>query len=557
MAEKIVRQFGPLNAQSPDQPPNRHQITEGHIVDRPSVQKRPPHNQRSPARGPPSAATTEEIGAPVYMGAESLASALLDTLKSGQPPEDSQQSSSGGSNLQPSAHETMKLLYLADTGSMHPFANLWLPGSSAEDICLALPDDETFERCLTAFYDTVHLVLPSCSVDDFEADARAFWRERSSGQKRESELRSPSWLAVLFCILACGCTYSTLSRAESDLSSRVFVCCTFALLRLDNYLLQPTISSVRALVGLCGNLRDQANPAASWSLLGMAIRLAQSLSLHCAPPPRKDSPVIEQQAWTQGLVWQDTTLSLCYDRPCAAFVDGSIPRIPRSTNGIGLSYPESCHGLAIVMNDMCHEWTRFRRAGSASPPAVHFRVAEEQILLWEASAEEYLRNRAICRDNTQRLLQKAFQIFVNFFIFQLHRHLLTARPLFANSAQITPRSPETGEGNQDTAEDHNAICMDRCETILYLYLSMRKSHFQASRVWLLIHICISCSFFLATAMKKAKDQHGEDPKQDGDNSRYRILRDLAKHFEETIPYTIHPHHTDILNTLKDVIGLPA
>jgi hypothetical protein len=129
--------------------------------------------------------------------------------------------------------------------------------------------------------------------------------------------------------------------------------------------------------------------------------------------------------------------------------------------------------------------------------------------------------------------------------------------LFANGLQITPPSPETLEENQETTEDHNSICMDRCEVILYLYLSLRKSHFQASRVWILIHICLSCSFFLASTLKKARDQGGEDSKQDGNKARYQILRDMAEHFEGTIPYTIHPHHTDILNTLKDVIGMPS
>lgn len=46
------------------------------------------------------------------------------------------------------------------------------------------------------------------------------------------------------------------------------VCCAFELLRLDNYLLQPNIDTVRVLAGLSAILRDQANPAASWSLLG-------------------------------------------------------------------------------------------------------------------------------------------------------------------------------------------------------------------------------------------------------------------------------------------------
>lgn len=285
----------------------------------------------------------------------------------------------------------------------------------------------------------------------------------------------------------------------------------------------------------------------------------------------------------------------------------------------------------MVMNDICHEWTRFRRAGAGvKPPAVHFQVAEEQILLWEASAQEYLRNRASCRDNTQRLLHHTFQIFVNFFVFQLHRHHLTTtsddvlhgqghitaqhasmdgrrgspsqgylttvlddgtqepRPQRSrsmqtqthhfNSTQTQPSTPtptQTQPSSSTTSSstaDHTAICMDRCETVLRLFLSLRRSHYQASRVWTLMHICLSCSFFLGSTLKtakvklklKAKDggdsdrqDRGRQDQQDRNRieARYSLLRDLVEHFEQTMPYTVHPHHGDIMKTLKEVIGM--
>lgn len=202
----------------------------------------------------------------------------------------------------------------------------------------------------------------------------------------------------------------------------------------------------------------------------------------------------------------------------------------------------------MVMNDICHEFARFRRAGSKMLPAIHFQVAEEQMLLWEASAEEYLRNRAVCKDSTQRLLHAVFQIFLNFFIFQLHRHLLL---------QIAPSRPETLQTNLDTEEEHTSICMRRCETILQDFLALRKSHYKTTRVWILIHICLSCSFFLASVLKKNANRRRDVPEQDSTSPRYQILHDLAEHFEQTIPYTIHPHHTEILKTLKDVIGMSS
>jgi hypothetical protein len=39
-----------------------------------------------------------------------------------------------------------RALYMSDMGTIHPFENLWQPGSTVQEICLALPSDEVFTR---------------------------------------------------------------------------------------------------------------------------------------------------------------------------------------------------------------------------------------------------------------------------------------------------------------------------------------------------------------------------------------------------------------------------
>lgn len=172
IAEEVVRRLGPLNAGLPGQglPLKQHEIQEGHVAVHPPTLQRPspPHDgisqtPRHGSRQPTSSAVSTEdnqIGAPVHVGAESLASALVDILKSGhgqfseQRPRPSSQfrneeeveEEETPTIPQPSAHETMKLLYMTDTGSTYPFANLWKPGATVQDICFALPDDDTFEQ---------------------------------------------------------------------------------------------------------------------------------------------------------------------------------------------------------------------------------------------------------------------------------------------------------------------------------------------------------------------------------------------------------------------------
>ncbi|KEF54827.1 uncharacterized protein A1O9_09269 [Exophiala aquamarina CBS 119918] len=262
IAEEVVKRLGSLGSGILQESAKQPQTDEGRAIG-----IRPPL-QTPPIYAPPPAVADDSIGASVHIGAESLASILVDTLKSAHPTAASPQSRDETKSSRHSAYETMQLLYMTDTGSTHPFTSLWKPGATVEDICLALPDNETFEQYLTSFQISVNLISPTIPLQGFAVDARAFWSERSNGKRGESELRSASWLALLFCVLASGCSYSSFHRNDNDLNSRVFVCCAFELLRLDNYLLQPTIDNVRVLAALAANLRVQDNPAASWSLLG-------------------------------------------------------------------------------------------------------------------------------------------------------------------------------------------------------------------------------------------------------------------------------------------------
>ena len=253
----------------------------------------------------------------------------------------------------------------------------------------------------------------------------------------------------------------------------------------------------------------------------------------------------------RGIVWQDTTLSLCYDRPCMAFVDGSVHRIPRSTTTEGLPYLECCYGIVMVMNDIYHEWTHCRRVGSATLPAVRFQVASEHILLWEATAAEYLRDRRSCIDDTQRILHDVFQIFVNFFLFQLDRHHLAA-PLMCLREDSSPDA--TLDAEQDQAADPRHSCLERCDRILELFLSLRKSHSRASRLWILMHICFGCSFYIANELKRANTRLDGSIAPESLQSRRQVLFDLAENLERKNPNTMHPHYTDSLKALRQMIA---
>lgn len=139
IAEEVVKRLGSLGGrilQEPAKQPQTHEVS--------AIEMRSPL-QTPESHASPATVGEDGVGASVHIGAESLASILVDALKSAHPVAASAQSTDDIKSSRHSAYETMQLLYMTDTGSTHPFTSLWKPGATVEDVCLALPDNETFE----------------------------------------------------------------------------------------------------------------------------------------------------------------------------------------------------------------------------------------------------------------------------------------------------------------------------------------------------------------------------------------------------------------------------
>lgn len=150
IAEEVVRRLGPLGAGLSQYPLITHEAQQLPFQDHNSFQGDSSQYDPPAAPKPVGLSLAEENVAPVFVGAKSLASILVDVLQPAHIADPSPQSDDLEEVAQVSAHDTMKLLYLTDTGSTHPFPSLWQPGASVEDICLALPDTATFNQYDTA-----------------------------------------------------------------------------------------------------------------------------------------------------------------------------------------------------------------------------------------------------------------------------------------------------------------------------------------------------------------------------------------------------------------------
>jgi hypothetical protein len=95
---------------------------------------------------------------------------------------------------------------------------------------------------------------------------------------------SASWLAILFAVLAVGSQYHDSPYHIRTRDSQKYIQISFHFLRLGNFLLRPNFDSIQALLMTSFVLLNDMKAEASWALLGLTCRLAQSLGLHRTLP---------------------------------------------------------------------------------------------------------------------------------------------------------------------------------------------------------------------------------------------------------------------------------
>ncbi|CCC14055.1 hypothetical protein SMACR_08504 [Sordaria macrospora] len=290
------------------------------------------------------------------------------------------------------------------TPRTYPFTNLWTPEAKLGDVCRTLPCQSDIIRYWQAFETFVYPFYPLLvALDDFRASIYAFLSRQpmmSRAQQQEAEggngngngigggsttswieeNTDPSWLALLFSVLACGTQFSSDTAQERYLRSKVFVCSAFQCLRTANLFFKTDLNQIQAmaLVGHC--LRNNLETNSAWILLGATIRLAQSIGLHEASMPGSQgawaSEVHRSQAahlWRM-IIWQDTFLSFTYDRPPVATstilhndmfgahrnLSNKHGQHPDSTK---YTFTEAVFRVCLVILD----WTREGTATSQSP----------------------------------------------------------------------------------------------------------------------------------------------------------------------------------------------
>ncbi|EHK24202.1 uncharacterized protein TRIVIDRAFT_219660 [Trichoderma virens Gv29-8] len=275
--------------------------------------------------------------------------------------------------------------------------------------------------------------------------------------------------------------------APEDGPDKVYACCAFQCLRFSNFLSFPNTETIQTLILLVNFLRNQADAGASWSLLGLAIRLAQTIGIHCSSDPEglsdkneRDETLVHKHIW-RSLMWQDTLISLCYARPLGITILEDIAiTAPAGLNEKRFdSFLDSCHNLFMVAN----------KIGQALHGA---KIAKERLPLLNILDFKNLINqietRSLPHIQDVTKCQNKADYFQHFFF-----------RMFSDSIMLCLCRPAILSGHHEYDQELNNLHMSRCRSVLRTYLELLSLNCPIRRSWIFIHVALSCALCLGVS----------------------------------------------------------
>ncbi|KAK3295195.1 fungal-specific transcription factor domain-containing protein [Chaetomium fimeti] len=256
-------------------------------------------------------------------------------------------------------------------------------------------------------------------IDDLESRLMVYLEDRAKNAKsstKSTKAVSASWLSILFAVLAVGSQYHDSPYHVRTRDSQKYIQISFHFLRIGNFLLRPNLDSIQALLMTSFVLLNDMKAEASWALLGLTCRLAQSLGLHRAQPldgrqtpdaARKE--VARRKLWWTCL-WHDTLTSLSFDRsPMTNIPCCPIPMSP-SANTEGWAYLEAMFNLCQIISQRLNPDTI---ANATYAEILDNCEAVENI---RNNLSIHLRSKEACKSAMDRLQHFAIRLHTSFMI---------------------------------------------------------------------------------------------------------------------------------------------
>ncbi|KAJ5563039.1 hypothetical protein N7535_002513 [Penicillium sp. DV-2018c] len=382
-------------------------------------------------------------------------------------------------------------LGLDNESATYPFVDLWSSDMSTFDIsavCSALPTDQQCRELFYYYKDISGAIYPVIAdMFEFENTLELLLQTRNSfgGEYRADadEAQKPfgvsiAYLGLLFAILASGCQSSDYGSKERELTSQVYVCCSYQCLRMTNFLSQPTIEAIQTLLVIGNVLSYNMNPGISYVLLGMTLRMGLALGLHVESSRFSAAERYRRRHVWWSMAWQDSHFSLSYDRPSTTAVSQPDIAYREGSKAGDLSYFES---LSRVIS-LALEVVRIRMLSPHAQMSLDsIQGYKDRIQKIMIDAKPYLRDARHCSTPTQHLERVVLKLHSSYFASELCRPALKPMADFSEAAVASMREK----------------CVKNLMTTVEAYIEMHNISSHAARSWILLQRAISCAFLLA------------------------------------------------------------
>ncbi|KAL3463747.1 hypothetical protein BJX64DRAFT_116110 [Aspergillus heterothallicus] len=392
-------------------------------------------------------------------------------------------------------------LGLDNESATYPFVDLWSSDMSTFDIsavCYALPTDEQCKEFFCYYRDIAGAIYPVIEdVVQFEKDLDLMLHNRTAtggvyradnDQAQRPFGISIAYLGLLFAVLASGCQSSGLPGKERELTSQVYVCCSYQCLRMTNFLSQPTIEAIQTLLVIGNVLSYNMNPGISYVLLGMTLRMGLALGLHVESSHFSSAERYRRRHVWWSMAWQDSHFSLSYDRPSTTAVSQPEIAYRQDSKPGERSYFET---LCQVIN-LALEVVRSRMLSPHSQMSWRtIQDFKERIQKVMVQAAPYLRDQNYCITSTEHLERAVLKLHSSYFLSEL------CRPALKSSADT--HDPATARMRAD--------CLDHLMTTVEAYIDMHAVSSHASRSWIALQRAISSIFLLAVTEECKSNAH--------------------------------------------------
>ncbi|KAJ6001542.1 hypothetical protein N7522_006769 [Penicillium canescens] len=355
----------------------------------------------------------------------------------------------------------------------YPFTSLWGPEASVREVCETLPDESDIIRYWQAYQSTAYPFYPVLvDIDQLGGSIFAFLNKRASAQEGSGQIigPEPSWLALLFAVLACGVQFTHDPVKERDLRSKVFICSSFHCLRMSNFFNHTDIDQIQAMALLGHCLRNNLDTNSAWILMGATIRLAQSIGLHETSPSLPVPEQLQQSRLWWTLIWQDTFLSFTYDRPPSCFTTSCpIPYKPTP----GLSFQECIFKICQILL----EHTQLKATSNRTRDDPIIPDSKSQLEAVWSTAAKSLTSKGHCTSLQDHLERLALGIHLNYAICRVSQGSLDSH---------TTGRPST------VAKD----CRRRAIQVVECFLELHRFSAIVCRSWAFVHNAVSCAITL-------------------------------------------------------------